>query len=63
MLVSFAHWPLWLRVALLAPFAWFIGVVTAGWWPRSPRGWRWFSLTLAAFTLLCVTMICIFHRA
>ncbi|HEX3985563.1 MAG TPA: hypothetical protein VHX13_03045 [Acidobacteriaceae bacterium] len=48
-------------MAAVAALAWFTAVVASGWWPKTTREWRFFRLTLAAFTAVCVVAICVFH--
>jgi hypothetical protein len=65
MVAPLSDWPQWLRVALLSPLAFFAGAAVSGWWPgnRNSRGWRTFGITIAAFTVFCVVMMCLFHYA
>jgi len=63
MVLALSDSPAWVRILLLAPLAWFLGVVVSGWWPRSAREWRFFGVVAGVFTVLCVVTICVFHYA
>jgi len=61
MVVPHSDWSTWLRVAVVAPLAFFVGAPVFGWWPKNTREWRLFGIVLACFTVFCVVMICAFH--
>jgi drug/metabolite transporter (DMT)-like permease len=63
MVAPYSEWPLWVRVAVLAPLALLAGAPEWGWWPRTVRQWRLFGIALACFTFFCLVMICAFHYA
>lgn len=56
-----SEFPTWFWVIAIAPLAWMAGTLVGGWWPKSSRQWRLYSITLAGFTLICLLTICVFH--
>lgn len=61
MTAPYAELPTWLWVLSIAPFAFCMGTLVGGWWPKNSRQWRLWGATLAGFTAFCVVMICVFH--
>jgi hypothetical protein len=55
MIAPLSQWPMWVRVAVIAPFAF---ASAFGWWPKNTREWRLYGIMLASFTFFCVVMIC-----
>jgi len=42
-MTKFAHWPLWVQIVVAVPHALLAGLVLWGWWPKTRRGYWWFT--------------------
>jgi len=63
MAAPYSELPRWLLVLLVAPACFFGGALMFGFYPKNPRQWRLLGLGTAAFTIICVVAIGVFHYA